>query len=144
MNTSTGCGRRMPRVEGVEGALSLRPRGRIGRECFYGRARRGYSKYGESNVFAGVYQRRVTGYNQYGRNPDRPRREYYIRMRNPLGRNPRTEPQQANRGKFADACAAWNSLTVVEKAVYNQRGKRKNRIGRNLFISEYMRRAEAE
>lgn len=134
----------MVKVRGVEGALSLRPRGRIGRECFYGAARRGYSKYGEANVFAGVYQRRVTGYNQHGRNPERPRREYFVRMRNPLGRNPRTVEQQANRSKFAEACSSWNELTPEEKSVYNRRGKRRNRIGRNLFISEYMRRAEAE
>lgn len=139
MSILTACGPRMPRVDFKEGLMSLRPRGRIGRECFYGQARRGYSVYGEANEFAGVYQRRVTGYNRHGRNPDRPRREYFVKMRNPIGRNPRTVEQQANRSRFADACAAWNSLTDVEKSVYNRRGKRKNRIGRNLFISEYMK-----
>lgn len=111
----------------------------IGRSCGFGFIRFGSTQFGDSRYFSGIYQKRVTGYNQTGRIAGRPRRTYYVRMRTYRPTNPQTIPQQANRTKFADASSAWSLLTTVEKSVYNNRGKRRNRIGRNLFISEYMK-----
>ena len=53
-------------------------------------------------------------------------------------RNPRTAPQVANRERFTMAVKAWQVLTATEKAIYNQRARRKKFYGYNLFISEYM------
>ena len=54
-------------------------------------------------------------------------------------KNPRTESQQANRGKFADAIAAWHELTPEDKNVYNIASVKTRGTGFNLFIRDYMR-----
>jgi len=113
--------------------------GKVGRSSGYGFARRGSGAYGEGVGFGGIYQKRVTGYNQYGRNPARPRRTYYVRMRSYRPTNPQTELQQAHRAKMTAAVVAWQELTLDEKAVYNERGKRVNKVGRNLFISWHIK-----
>lgn len=51
--------------------------------------------------------------------------------------NPRTEAQQANRQKFADAMEAWGNLTESEQDEYTEAAKKKNLFGWNLFIREY-------
>lgn len=126
-------------LDTLQSMLALQARGKTGPGSGYGFARRGHSRYGTNNPFGGIYQKRVTGYNQYGRNPNRPRRAYYVRMRYYRTPNPRTELQQANRAKMADAVAAWAALTDAEKSYYNERGKRANKVGRNLFISWYLK-----
>lgn len=121
----------------VMGGITQRKK--TGRSSGLGCMRVGFSFLGDSRLFQGVYQKRVTGYNHKGRIASRPRRSYYVRMRSYRPTNPRTELQQANRQKMADACEAWKSLTVVEKSVYNERGQRLNRIPRMIFISEYLK-----
>lgn len=54
-------------------------------------------------------------------------------------KNPQTEPQQANRGKFGQAVDDWHNLTDEAKAFYNQESKGKHKSGFNFFIAEYMR-----
>lgn len=54
-------------------------------------------------------------------------------------KNPRTIPQQANRGKFGNAVAAWHNLTESERIVYNIESKKTRGTGFNLFIKNYMR-----
>ncbi|MFA5360330.1 MAG: hypothetical protein WC349_05275 [Patescibacteria group bacterium] len=44
----------------------------------------------------------------------------------------------ASQNKFAGAIPAWRALTAEQKAVYNNRAKRKLMYGYNLFIKEYM------
>lgn len=112
--------------------------GKLGRGTGYGFARRGNGVYGEDVAVGGIYQKRVTGYNQDGRLPGRARRQYFVRMRNYRPTNPQTVEQQANRGTFADAVAAWQAMSVEERAPYVKRATRKNRRGRNLFIQEFM------
>lgn len=51
--------------------------------------------------------------------------------------NPRTEAQQANRTKFANAMSAWGSLTTEQKTLYNVRAKKRRMFGWGLFIREY-------
>ena len=51
--------------------------------------------------------------------------------------NPQTIPQQANRNKFATAMSLWSNLTPTQKQVYNERAKKKNIYGSNLFVREY-------
>lgn len=112
--------------------------GKLGRGAGFGFARRGNGLYGETARVGGIYQRRVTGYNQTGRLPTRERRQYFVRMRTYRPTNPQTVPQQANRGTFADAVAAWQGMTESEREPYKRRAVRKGRRGRNLFIQEYM------
>ncbi|HRZ29123.1 MAG TPA: hypothetical protein P5346_02925 [Spirochaetota bacterium] len=53
--------------------------------------------------------------------------------------NPRTQKQQSNRARFAQAMAAWQGLRAGEKQSYNSRAKKLNMTGHNLFISERMK-----
>lgn len=122
-----------------ESMLSLRANNKAGAGSGLGFARFGSGRYGATNRTGGIYQKRVTGYNQYGRSATRPRRAYYVKMRTYRPTNPQTPLQQANRAKLAAANIAWQELDPVEKSRYNDLGKRKNKIGRNLFISWYMK-----
>lgn len=140
----------MPRVK----PISLNPQGqfdphnsmlafglrkRLGAGSEYGFNDLGRSHYQEAVPMSGTYQRRVTGYNQYGRNPNRKRTEYYVLMRDCTPNNPRTVPQQANRNKFKDAMTAWKALTPEEKRDYNEAATKIGRYGVHLFIKQYMR-----
>ena len=53
-------------------------------------------------------------------------------------RNPKTVRQQDNRGKFAQAMAAWALLSPEDKAVYEAAAKPLKLFGKNLFVKEYM------
>lgn len=122
--------------------LNAQTRGTLGWGSGFGFARNGDGKFGDSDRISGIYQKRVTGYNQYGRNPSRPRRSYYVRMKKYRPTNPRTAPQQANRSKFTAANAAWNELTPEQKVPYNKTGKRSGLQGRSVFVREYMKNPE--
>lgn len=61
----------------------------------------------------------------------------YIKMKFYTPTNPQTEPQQANRTKFADAMSAWGALTPEEKAPYYERAKRRQMKPWGLFVREY-------
>lgn len=74
----------------------------------------------------GIWQMRMT---KRGKVP--------IRMKFYTPTNPRTSAQQANRAKFAAAMAAWGALTSDQKAVYNERAKKRQMFGWGLFIREY-------
>lgn len=121
--------------------LNAETHGVIGWGAGFGFARYSDAKFGDGDRIGGIYQRRVTGYNRHGINPNRPRRSYYVRMRKYRPTNPRTEAQQANRTKFANANSAWNGLTPEEKMHYNKIGKKSSKQGRSVFISWYMKQA---
>lgn len=74
----------------------------------------------------GIYQMRMT---KRGKVP--------VKMKFYAPTNPMTEPQQANRQKFADAMSAWGELTTEQKNAYNVRAKRRNMFGWGLFIREF-------
>ncbi|OGY41926.1 MAG: hypothetical protein A2Y67_03855 [Candidatus Buchananbacteria bacterium RBG_13_39_9] len=40
--------------------------------------------------------------------------------------------------KFAAGMAAWKALTIEQKMVYNEVGKRRKKYGSNLFMKQYM------
>lgn len=52
--------------------------------------------------------------------------------------NPRTEPQQANRTKFAGCVSSWQSLPAEEKKEWNRRARGKRMSGFNLHESYCM------
>ena len=131
--------------KGVEGILNgetmagIRQTGSIRRGDGFGFIRLGHSTFGTIAHVGGVYQKRVTGYNNTGRKAHLPRKAYYVRMRYYRPTNPNTPAQQAGRSKFADAVAGWAALTAAEKEEYNKRAHKLSRRGRNLYISEFMR-----
>ncbi len=131
--------------KGIEGILNgetmagIRQTGSIRRGDGLGFIRLGHSTFGTIAHVGGVYQKRVTGYNNAGRKAHLPRKAYYVRMRYYRPTNPNTPAQQAGRSKFADAVAGWAALTAAEKEEYNKRAHKLSRRGRNLYISENMR-----
>lgn len=105
----------------------------------FGFAVMGKSRMGDDRPQGGIYQKRVTGYNQYGRNPNRPRKVYYVKMRSyaPTQRN--TPEQLATKNNFRDARASWASLDEDLKAKYNKRAAKQGRLGWRLYMSEYLK-----
>jgi len=97
--------------------------------CEMGTITAGDNIVGDIDEFNGIYQRR---HSEKG--------IVIAKQKWWVSKNPRTEPQQANRGKFADAIAAWHDLTDDEKSFYNQKSKGKRKTGFNIFIAAYMRK----
>lgn len=150
MNTLIKCGQVvakliLPKHDGVadlmagKTLLCLKQRGIVGRSCGFGNGRFGSTWLGDNRFFSGIFQKRVTGYNQTGRIAGRPRRTYYVRMKSYRPSNPNTPAQQAARQKFRDALNGWTLLTAVEKSVYNKRGTRRGLYGRSVYVSEYLK-----
>ena len=139
----------MPRVQGFDRLVSLKPRKRFGRPREFGRSMFGFSVFGDSDVylspcpfgaalfgdalfgdimiFSGIFRKNTNaGPKIFNREP------YYI------PKNPRTDPQQTQRGKMTSGVAAWKALTPPEKEEYNVRAKGFNLSGYNLFLREYL------
>jgi hypothetical protein len=126
-------------IRNGEVMAGIRQTKKLGASCGLGMQTLGRGQIGDSVYAQGVYQRRVTGYNRHGRNPNRVRKTYYVKMRTYAPTNPRTPAQQANRQKLLDANQAWKDLTPVEKSRYNSEGKRRNKIGRMVHHSWYLK-----
>jgi hypothetical protein len=60
-------------------------------------------------------------------------------MRYYYGENPRTESQQLNRQKLANAVIAWRNLTNIQKRYYNELAIGKDKSGYNIFIAEWIK-----
>lgn len=119
-------------------------RGKVGVSTGVGNIALGLTGYGNELGLGGVYQRRVTGYNNKGRIEGRPRRTYYVRMRSYSTPNPNTPKQQKARQGMRDAVAAWRELTITQQNAYNKRGSKIGRQGRFLFYAEYLKKAYRE
>lgn len=126
-------------IDPARSMFALQARGKGGSAGGAGFARFGSGRFGQGSAGGGIYQRRVTGYNHTGVIAGRPRKTYFVKMRNYRPTNPQTPAQQAHRAKMTAAVAAWTSLTEDEKKYYNERGKRANKVGRNLFISWHIK-----
>ena len=113
---------------------------KLGAGAGYGFADLGKSEYGDNRWWAGTYQKRVTGYNRYGRNPKRKRKTYTVRMGDCTPGNPRTYLQQVGRRAFRIVHNQWQLLTIEQKANYNERGKGSSKNGYNIFLSEKLKR----
>jgi hypothetical protein len=128
----------MAEVDGIEKLFSTIPRKRFGRFRLFGTIQFGFSNFGDDDIYfapagrdpillSGIYRTdNVTGRTKCYREP------YYIT------KNPRTESQQDNRLKFADAIAGWQGLTEEQQNQYNIRAKGKPLSGYNLFLREFM------
>jgi len=128
----------MPEVSGIEKGISMSAGKRLGRHREYGRGMFAFSVFGEEEEYiessegkkiytTGIFRRdNVTGEVKYYREP------YYT------PKNPRTEAQQAQRGKLAAGVLAWQGLTDEQKNQYNEKAKGKGMSGYNLFLKEYL------
>jgi len=74
----------------------------------------------------GIYHRRMTR-----------RGKVSIKMKFYVPTNPQTEPQEANRSKFAAAMSTWMALTEGQKDAYVKRAKRRGMRASGLYIREY-------
>lgn len=119
-------------------------RGSIGKSTGLGNLALGVSGYGDQRGAGGVYQRRVTGYNNKGRIAGRERRTYYVRMRSYSSPNPNTPKQQKARNGMRAAVQAWRALTNEQQNAYNKRGTKMGRQGRFLFYGEFLKKAYRE
>lgn len=120
-------------------ALGIRRK--LGVSAGYGFASLGAGFYGDPRKNAGIYQKRVAGYNQNTGPPGRGAPTYHVLMRTYRPTNPRTTEQQAQRQKLADAVAGWQGLTTEQKANYNEKASRHNRRGYDDYKKEFMRAA---
>jgi len=118
--------------------LSLGMRKKFGNSNGFGFTIFGSTEYGDSHPLRGIYQGRLTGYNQMGRSAWRPRKRYFVAMRDYAPTNPRTVLQVARRTVFTDGTVLWNDLTTSEKQDYNQYAKGQAFSGYNLFMSMYL------
>ena len=117
----------------------LQVRGRLDQSNGYGFGVLGAARLGEPRRHGGIYQRRRYGYNNITGPPRGNKGIYFVKMRSFAPNNPRTTLQQAHRQKFADGMTAWKNLTAPEKNAYNERANRKGRLGRWLFMSDYLK-----
>lgn len=119
-------------VHGIEKAVSLGVRGKLGFSSAAGFARCGYSRAGASKDFGGIYQRRLT---LKGKQISRTR--YYRPT------NPRTETQQNWRAKMAEMWGVYNALTTDEKKALSKEARRYKLTGPQLFASRYLKSVSA-
>ena len=111
---------------------------KLGAGAGYGFADLGKAEFGDNRWWAGTYQKRVTGYNNRGRNPKRARKTYIVRMADCTPGNPRTYKQQLGRRIIT---TWWQGLTKEQKAYYNKLGTGTPRNGYNIFTSEQLKRS---
>lgn len=83
--------------------------------------------FGDMDNIWGVYHRR-----------HRRGKVIYSRLKFYIPSNPQTAPQQNNRAKFTAGMTSWAGLTSEQKAVYNERAKKRHLHGVNLFLREYL------
>jgi hypothetical protein len=102
-------------------------RQKIGKPNGYGRAIFGWSRYGEKNLYAGLYRVR----HFFGKLYQEKMFFYPYVITN-------TAPQSARRSTFADAVAAWQALTTPDKNIYRRRAVGRHMFGYQLFLREYM------
>lgn len=139
----------MVQIYGVEKLLSASVRKRFGKHRLFGTSQFGHSNFGQEDIicfsdrydpdgqlrtpklapinFSGIYKKKM----DYGK-------PVYFRETYRITKNPRTEPQQANRAKISDAVDAWQALTTEQKDAYNKSSIGMHMSGYNLFMREYL------
>jgi hypothetical protein len=117
----------MPVLHPIARLKSIRSQQKIGYRVGYGGSEYGVTALGVPVDFAGIY--RVRHYNQ---------KVYHEKMDFYTYVITHTDPQNVNRGKFANAVSAWQALTTEQKAVYNKRAVGRHMFGYHLFLREFM------
>jgi len=119
--------------------LSVELRGSIGNGTGFGKIRFSKSSFGDTRRIAGTYQRRRLRADRSVYDPDTNPAYPVIAMRTYRPTYANTEIQNENRAKFAAAVAFWQGLTNEEKAIYNERGAKRNLYGYHIAISDFIR-----
>jgi len=139
----------MHEVSSNEALFSITTKKKFGRPYSYGRSVFGFSGFGDAGIYSYLYGfgcsefardnygaiDELTGIFQTRHGLDGPvtvLMEYY------WPKNPRSVPQQANRSKFGDAVAGYQSLTASAKAIYTERANKLKITGYNLYLREYL------
>jgi len=93
-----------------------------------------YVKEGASTPAKWVFQRVHPEFGNRGT-----RGAYGLQLRaHVIPNNPRTAPQQLNRGKFAAATAAWHDLSDAEKSTWKRQAKGIRATPYNAFVQYFM------
>lgn len=117
----------------------LEVRGKMNQSNGFGFSVLGVARLGEDRRQGGIYQKRRLGYNNKTGKPPANSGHYFVKSRSYAPANPQTVDQQARRTIFAMGMEEWKNLTPDEKTVYNKRARRRGKIGRWLWMSEYLR-----
>jgi hypothetical protein len=117
---------------------SLQARGHYGYGRGYGGSQYGKSRRGAADGMAGIYSRKVHGLGVFGAPSKRGNRWAISRMRFYRPTNTQQPAQQAWRGHFADAVAAWQGLTPEARALHSRLAKKRHCSGYNLFIASWL------
>jgi hypothetical protein len=117
----------MVKVDALNTPIATMLRGRFGYSAGVGFARCGYSKFGCSKEYGGIYHKRMS---KNGR--------VISRMRYYATPNPQTEAQQNWRGVFANGVEEWHALTTSEKIYYNTLKYPTGQSGFTRFMSKYL------
>ncbi len=115
-------------VDVKNGAFAVQAFRKLGRPIKLGEFWCGYSRLGDADPYAGVYQRR------HGK-----RGLIIVKTKYVVPRNPRTVPQQAQRLKIKNAVLGWQALTDMQKQEYNALAAGNGTTGYILFLRVYMR-----
>jgi hypothetical protein len=115
-------------LQKMEKLLSFAATKRHGYSNRYGGACWAFARFGEENLYAGIYQKR----HRHGQTE-------YVREGFYWPFNPRTPAQQANRAKVAAGWIAYGALSQEQKAAYTERARGRPLSGGNLFMSEYLK-----
>lgn len=123
-------------VTPIEGLVSFNIRGKYGFGRGRGGSQYGHARYGLSDEYAGIYQRKMHGSGVSLRPAKLGGRFTMSRMR--FYRPTETPLRAANpmRGKFADAIAAYHALTDDQRAILKRVAKQRGTSGYHLFISQ--------
>lgn len=118
----------MPFLTDEQKIIAFRGTKRVGFVNELGSSFCGFVFAGDFSDWFGLYQY----YNIYGR-------KGYVNKLMHWPYNPQSISQQANRTIFADAVAAWPTLTDDQKAYWHSRAKNLRNHARNVFISDYLK-----
>lgn len=111
-----------------EAFLSFDAKRKFGWPNGYGLAVYGYSRYGDNNPLAGVYQ---TYHGKDGL--------ITVRKKFYWPSNPSSSLVDARRAVFADGVAAWQALTSLQKKSYDDLTSPSNMSGYNRFLRLYLK-----
>ncbi len=139
----------MPEVQGVEKLVSYIPSKRMGKHRAYGRSMFAFSEFGDDDIYLVLLPYGVASFGEinfgehlvfsgiFRRNNETGKVKYY-RLDYYIPKNPRSAPQQTQRGKMTAAVLAWQGLTAPQKEVYNKNAIGKRMSGYNFFLKEYL------
>lgn len=120
-------------------ALGMTIRKRLGKPNMFGWLQFGWSEFGDTNEFSGVYQARYHRLDFWtpGYNPKGPRRDFWMRPAWP--EQPASAARDAQQAKFKTALSMWQALTNEEKMWYRRYASRMSKRGYDYFMHKTLK-----